>query len=414
MHICNYPYGRIEDINNACVIASYIVFNSGMDRILRDAGNFAVGQTIGTWISVPGISEEMIQKYQGRVISVVSLDGDGSFFIRVAFPQINFASSFTMMLTALVGNDVSTALQMKLIDIEFYNGALNEYTGPKQKMKDLRQLVNVYDRPIVLNMIKPCAGFSPEEGAKLFLASASGGVDLIKDDEILGSPSYNAVVKRTKLYLQMAEKVYENTGKKVIYLPNITGTPNQINDNAKAVIECGAKACLINFVFSGIDTLKEICDKYGDKLFIMSHYAGAAVMNSPHSGIANSILLGLLPRLAGASSQMTMAPKISAYENIYDLYQIVQSQNMPMQHINPIITTVGGGITPINQEWFQQKLGKDIIIGIGGAIQGHPAGTTVGAKAAMRAVSASANNIPLDEAAIDCPELQSAIKLWRN
>ena len=413
MQFCNYPYGRVENVENNSVIASYIVFNSNTNKILKDAGNFAVGQTIGTWTSVSGISDRMVEKYQGRVVSIVSVT-ETSFCIRVAFPQINFADNFTMMLTALVGNDVSTAIQVKLVDIEFYNEALKKYVGPQYTIEKLRQLTDVYDRPIVLNMIKPCAGFSPEEGGKLFRAVASGGIDMIKDDEVLGSPSYNTVAKRTKLYLKIVEEVYGSTGKRSIYLPNITGSPTQMEDNIKAIIECGAKACLVNFIFSGIDTLKEICDKYGNQLFIMSHYAGAAIMNAPNGGIVNKILLGILPRLAGADAQMTMAPKVNLDESVYDFYQIVQAQNLPMQHINPLITTVGGGITPINQEWFQKKLGKDIIIGIGGAVQGHPLGTSAGAKAVMCAVNAVAHDIPLSEAAHTCPELQAAIELWED
>lgn len=35
-------------------------------------------------------------------------------------------------------------------------------------------------------MIKPCTGYTPEVGAKLFFEAAAGGVDIIKDDELIG------------------------------------------------------------------------------------------------------------------------------------------------------------------------------------------------------------------------------------
>ncbi len=83
-----------------------------------------------------------------------------------------------------------------------------------------------------------------------------------------------------------------------------------------------------------------------------------------------------------------------------------------MGGIRPIVTTVGGGVTPINQAKIQEELGKEIVIGIGGAIQGHPLGTAVGADTAVRAVEATARGISLEELAHNHEGMRVALASW--
>jgi 2,3-diketo-5-methylthiopentyl-1-phosphate enolase len=262
-------------------------------------------------------------------------------------------------------------------------------------------------------MIKPCVGFSPEEGAKLFLESALGGVDLIKDDELLGSPKYNKVSKRVVTYLKASEQAFESTGKHTIYLPNISGTPKDLMDNAKAIIDSGAKACLVNYVFGGLDAARNLAEEFGDKLFIMGHYAGVSTFDSQYSGISDSVMLGILPRLAGLNSIMTMYPDFNDASSAFNFVKTVQSQRLEIPNLNSIVTAVGGGITPINQVQVQNEVGPNSIIGIGGAIQGHPSGTTIGAKTSMYAIESTANGISLEEASKTNEGLKIALNLWK-
>ena len=416
MKFCTNPFARPEALGEKCIIATYYASIPDYERALRSAGNFAVGQTIGTWVPVPGVTDEMIQRYQGRVLGVYDTcpleTNDKHFFIRIAFPSSNFGTSITQMMTSLVGNDVSTSLKVKLVDIEFSGGVPVGFCGPKKGIDQLREITGVYGRPIVLNMLKPCAGYTPEAGVEMFRQVALGGVDMVKDDELLGSPDYNKVSKRTALYLKEAELVFQETGHRTTYVPNISGSPAQMRENIRAVIGEGAKACLVNYVFGGLDTLYELNREFGDQIFLLAHYAGLSVMDSPDSGIGNGVFLGILARLAGAHGVMTMCPNPQNAAAMYDFYRTVQMQQLEIPGIPPVVTAVGGGITPVNQRWIQEALGIDEIIGIGGAIQGHPMGVVKGAKAAMLAVEATAHGIPLEKAAESSEELKKAIALW--
>lgn len=410
MNYLDKPFARREALTEPCVIATYLAVVPDRKTLLERAGRFAVGQTIGTWVAVPGISQEMIDRYQGQVLGIFEcgMSDDGvQCLVRIAFPTANFGGSLTQLMTALVGNDVSTSLRTRLIDLELTEGAA--FSSPKQGIGELRALTGAKGRPIVLNMIKPCAGYSPEKGAELFRAVALGGVDLVKDDELLGSPSYNEVAKRTKLYLHVADEVCAETGKRTVYVPNISGSPRQMRENVRAVIDEGAKACLVNFVFGGLDTLRELNEEFGDRIFLLAHYAGLSVMEG---GIQSGVFLGILARLAGAHGVMTMCPQKDDAAGVLELCRTAQMQRLPIPNLAPTVTTVGGGITQINQAWVQELLGRDIILGIGGAIQGHPMGATEGARAAMAAVRATAEGISPEAAAENCPALRECLRLW--
>ena len=409
MKYCAYPYDRPENAAGDYVTATYLVRGAGYANILDKAGAFAVGQSVGTWIKVPGISDAMVERRQARVVGIYPAGEEAE---GPAFPRENFGNSLAMLMTALVGNDVSTALGARLAGLELSQAAASAFPGPAQGIGELRKLTGVQGRPLVLNMIKPCSGFTPEEGARLFFEVARGGVDLVKDDELLGSPAYNPVAERTALYLRAAGEAGKISGRTSVYMPNISGPPSMMRKNALAIIDAGAKACLVNFVFCGLDALAELAEEFGSRLFIMAHYAGAGTMGSERGGVANSVFLGSLPRLAGAHAVMTMHPDRADPAAMLDFFATVQAQRLPMGRIRPVVTAVGGGVTPANQARVQEDLGKDLIIGIGGAIQGHPLGTATGAEAAMLAVEATAGGVPLEKAAEGHKGLKLALERW--
>ena len=408
------PFNNPESVyDGEYLIADYIVFGLDESAALMKVGSFAAGQTVGTWLPLPGITRDMIENYQARVIGLYMIPCDEPFcLLRVAFPFHNFGENFAMMMTALIGNDVSTALRIKLIDIEITGKALSFFSGPSQGIEGIRELVGVYDRPLVLNMIKPCTGFSPEKGAMLFYESGMGGVDIIKDDEVLGETPVSAAAKRVACYMKASDRIKSENGKAPLYIVNITDKPALMMKKARAVIDAGAKAVMVNFVATGPDSLSELTSEFGGRLFFLAHYAGCGIMNSSVQGISNPVLLGIIPRLAGADSVMTMYPGSPGNTGYLEYLQTIQKQKLPLGKIKPVMTAVGGGITPLNLGEVIRELGNDVILGVGGAIQGHSLGATSGAKAVMQAVDAAVRDIPLNEKAESSPELSAAIKQW--
>lgn len=409
------PYDHSVSIaDEEYVVATYLAFGITNETALKKAGQFATGQSVGTWLPLPGVTRDMVEHWQARVLAVYPLPAtESATLLRVAFPCRNFGESFSMMLTALVGNDVSTALRVKLMDLELTPSALKAYVGPRQSIEGWREATGVYGRPLILNMIKPCLGFTPESGAELFYQSGLGGVDLIKDDEVLGNTSISSVIGRLKAYHAAADKLKAETGKAPVYIVNITDSPKRMREHAKAVVGEGGKAAMVNFVSAGLDALRELTEEFGASLRFLGHYAGAGMLNSPQLGITGGVLLGTLARLAGADSVMTMFVNRADSPEAFECLQTVQRQKLPLGALKPIMTALGGGVTPLSIEGAIRTFGNDVILGVGGAVQGHPMGTTAGARAIMAALYGAMTGKPLAEIAADSCELAAAIKAWQ-
>jgi len=411
------PYDMPDNIcEGDFLIATYLVSGIGRSEIIKKAGSFAIGQSIGTWLPLPGITKQMIEHYQARVIGLYpfpEFPGNEAFFIlQVAFPSQNTSDSFAMMLTALVGNDVSTSLNLRLLDISMTPTALNHYKGPEQGVEGVRKLLGVTDRPLLLNMLKPSLGMHPDEAAALFYEIGMGGVDIVKDDEVLSSVPVSGVIDRVKAFTPVANRVYEETGNKMLYIPNVTSSPKHMRNDVLSAASEGCQAVMINFVETGLDALADLSEEFGDKMVIMGHYAGIDSMQSELSGISPAVVIGYLARLAGADMVMTMFAEKKDPSSYFNFIQTIQKQKMPLGRIKPILSTVGGGLSPLNVGKLIDEIGKDLVLGVGGAIQGHPMGAREGAKAVRAAMSSAVDGIPLDTAAQDCPALKKAIEIW--
>lgn len=403
------------------VIATYYIELDPDVDVIAKAKVMAIGQTIGTWIPVPGITDEMREHHMGKVVNVIDVpptelstnikEEKCTYLIQIAYPTINFGAQFPMMLTTLLGNDASTSAQVKLVDLQFPQSFVDEFNGPSFGIDGVRNLVGVKDRPLVLNMIKPCTGFTPEVGAKIFYETALGGVDFIKDDELLGNPSFCPAVERVKHYNDAAQRAYDETGKRTVYVVNITDCIDKVLDNAKRVVEAGARAVMINFATVGYDMLRTIADTI--QVPILGHYAGSGMFyEGDKSGMSSSLAIGKFPRLAGADIVMMNTP-YGGYPLKYQKYiQTANELALPYYNLKPTMPSIGGGVHPGIAEKYIKDLGTDIILSPGGSIHGHPQGASAGARAMLQAIDAVMNEVPLDEAAKEYNELQIALELW--
>jgi 2,3-diketo-5-methylthiopentyl-1-phosphate enolase len=392
------------------IIATYFYASrvAGED-IYEKAKSFAIGQTIGTWVPVPGITPQMKKKYGGKLVSIydippVELTTDepefNSHIIQIAFPDENFSPQFPMMFTTLMGNDVSTSAQVKLIDIKFSKKYLVAFKGPRFGIDGIYKYLNVGKRPIVLNMIKPCLGYTASKGAEIFKEIALGGVDIIKDDELLADTAYSSIVDRVKAYNSAANEVKDVTGHKTVYCVNITDRLDRCLENAVRAIEAGAEMLMVNFIASGLSTLQALSEDSRINVPILGHYASAgSITESCNTGISTPLLLGKLARMAGADIVLFSSP-YSTYPFLKRRYkQIADMHRLALGNLKTTMSAIGGGVHPNSAEKIVKDLGKDIMLAVGGAILGHPNGPLEGAKAMMQVAQTLGLGISLYEIA---------------
>jgi 2,3-diketo-5-methylthiopentyl-1-phosphate enolase len=376
------------------LVATYLAsLPEGREHAIAEA--FAVGQTIGTWTPVPGITDEMRATYGGRVVEVRPIEpgervggeeAPGWWVLRVGFPLANFGPSMPMLFTTLLGNDPSTSIGARLVDIDVPSSFAAGFPGPQAGIAGWRAIAGVPRGPLLLNMIKPCTGYPPEVGAGFVREVALGGVDWVKDDELLGSPAFNHVRDRARAYARTLDEVAVETGHRTRYIANVTGRVRDLVGNAAAAVEGRADALMVNGLALGLDAVAELVEsRPGVPVFV--HTAGVETFTGgARSGFGHALLIGKLLRLVGADGALTSTPFAPRPLPESVFRATVAGMRAPWLGLRPTIPVVGGGLTAAHVPDLVAALGEDVMIGVGGAIQGHPAGATAGARVVRAAI----------------------------
>lgn len=404
------------------VIATYYLETGVETDIVKKVSAIAVEQTTGTWVPVPEETPEMREKHVAKVVGIYEVPSHEfvvpsdlkarHFIFQLAYPTVNFGPQIPMLLSTVIGN-ISMSGKLKLLDLQFPKNFLESFQGPKFGTQGIRELLGIPERPLLNNMIKPCTGYTPEVGAKLFSQAIRGGVDIVKDDELIADPPFCPMEERIKLYKAEAERYFEETGNRVLHTVNITDRADKVKDNAKRALDAGANALMINYLTVGISALQGIAEDPDINVPILAHLDFAGTMyESPYSGMSSYLVLGKLARLAGADIVVYPSP-FGKFPFLKERYlQIGHHLLGKWLHIKPAFPMPGGGVMPAMVPAIIRDLGKDCILGAGGAIHGHPMGPVAGGKAMRQAIDATLQGITLQEAGEQHPELKSAIEAW--
>jgi 2,3-diketo-5-methylthiopentyl-1-phosphate enolase len=406
------------------IIGTYLVSYLAALPIPLIAPMLAVEQSTGTWVPVPGETMEVRRQHIAKVIGVYEVPDYEStvppnlqtrqWFVQIAYPEVNIGEQIPMLLTTVVGN-ISMGGDIKLVDIRFPKKYVAGFKGPKFGIAGIRKILGVEKRPLLNNMIKPCTGYRLKVGAELFRKAALGGCDIIKDDELIADASFNSALGRVKRYMEIEKQVYEEKGEHTLYTVNITDKIPNVFENARRAVELGCNALMINYLAVGFPVMQALAEDPSIDVPILGHMdvAGALYM-SPWHGLSSHLVLGKLPRLAGADIVVIPAPYGKAPVIDYKFRNVAKNLAFPLYHLKPTFPMASGGITPSMVPTVMATLGKDIVIGSGGGIHAHPKGPVAGGKAFRQAIDATMKGIPLSEYAKDHQELAISLKEWAD
>ena len=404
------------------IVATYFIEEKPETDIIKFTETLAVDMSTGTWTAVEGETEEMREKYAGKVLSVHEIPGyefevpddvcKRRYVATIAIPYVNIGSQIPMLLSTIIGN-TSVMGKIKLLDIELPKKYLADFKGPKFGIEGIRKILGVKERPLLNNMIKPCTGFTPEVGASFFYKAAAGGVDIIKDDELLSETAYNKRADRIKAYMEMAKKAYQEKGELTMYAVNITDRADRLLENAKRAIDAGANALMVNYLTQGLSSVRCLAENPDINVPILVHldFSGVLYAN-PYGGLSSHLVLGKLSRLIGAD--MIVYPIESGKYRLLDerYRQIAYDLVLPFHHIKRTFPIPAGGLHPGLVPKIIDDLGFDVVISAGGAIHGHPMGAIAGARAFRQAIDAVMAKASLNEYAKEHKELKVALSKW--
>ncbi len=397
-------------------IATYRSFDDKAD-FHKKAQSIAVGLTVGSWTDLPEARKAEMEKHLGKVLSVdvhEPAGGERYADIRIAYPDINFSRDIPALLVTIFGK-LSMDGKIKLIDLDVSEQFQSAFPGPAYGLQGVRDLLSVHDRPLLMSIFKSVVGHDLANLEDQFFKQALGGVDLIKDDEILFENPLTPLEKRVEVCMAAAQRAQQETGQKLLYAVNLTGPTSQLADNARKAINAGANALLFNVLAYGYDVLHELSKDSSINVPIAAHPAMAgAFYPSPHYGIGASVLLGKLMRLAGADLVLFPSPYGSVVMPKEENLAVKDALLAPSDKLRTSFPVPSAGIHPGLVPLILRDFGTDVVVNAGGGIHGHPMGTAAGGQAFRIAIDASLNGTPLREAAAKPGNepLQAAIDAW--
>lgn len=395
------------------IIATYLLHDE--KKPTKKAEEIALGLTVGSWTNLPELEQSQLRKHKGSVVSVETIPaekGDQS-LVRIAYPAINFSNDLPAILTTVFGK-LSLDGKIKLLDLQFDDGLKSQFPGPRFGIEGLRKKLNVYNRPLLMSIFKGVLGKDLAFLVEQLKQQALGGVDFVKDDEILFENELTPFEKRIVEGKKALQEVFDQTGHRTLYAVNLTGRTSQLKEKARKAAELGADILLFNVFSYGIDVLQELREDDEIALPLMAHPAvSGAFTSSPVYGLSHSLLLGKLLRYAGADLSLfpspygtvalekTKALSIASELTVEDVFK--KSFPVPSAGIHP-------GLVPL----LIRDFGNDSVINAGGGVHGHPEGARGGGLAFRQAIDTNLKGKLLAEGAKQHPELHTALNLWGN
>ncbi|MBT2695215.1 2,3-diketo-5-methylthiopentyl-1-phosphate enolase [Bacillus sp. ISL-55] len=396
------------------ITATYIVHDAKHNPEKKAEG-IALGLTVGSWTDLPELDQKQLKKHKGRVVSVegsgLDTNSETVATIKIAYPSINFSPDLPAILTTVFGK-LSLDGKVKLVDLEFGKELKKEFPGPRFGIEGIRRKLGVYDRPLLMSIFKGVIGRDMEFLLKQLKEQSLGGVDLIKDDEILFDNELTPFDKRITLGKEVLDEVYESTGHRTLYAANLTGRTTQLRDKARKAAELGADALLFNVFAYGLDVLQELREDDEIGIPIMAHPAVSGAFTSAEEyGFSHSLLLGKLLRYAGADFSLFPSPYGSVALEKQQAISIADALTAE-DHFKKSFPVPSAGIHPGMVPLLVKDFGIDSIINAGGGVHGHPGGAQGGGKAFRQAIETVLQGKTLEEGAIEHEELKIAIGLW--
>ncbi len=416
-------------MNQDRVLATYLVETP--HSLEQAAAVFAGEQSSGTFVSVPGETHALKERFGAQVQRITPLETvdspslPGSKAPRsesgrtryqrgevvLSFPLHNFGPSLPNLLATLAGNlyELQELSGIRLVDLELPQAFAERYPGPGFGIEGTRKLAQVYERPLIGTIVKPNIGLSIEELRKLVRELALAGLDFIKDDELHADPPYAPLAQRVPAAMAEIERVADQTGKKAMYAFNITGDLDELQRNHDLVKKHRGTCVMmtINCVgLAGVAHFRRHCE-----LPIHGHRANFGAMSRcPQLGISFTAYQKLC-RLAGVDHLHVGGLNSKFYESNEEVAQSITDSLTPMfggYRVMPAISSGQWAGTAVDT--YQATKTVDVIHLAGGGIIAHPAGTAAGVRSMQQGWEAALTGTPLEQYAATHPELRVAIE----
>lgn len=395
------------------------------------AETIAGEQSSGTFLPVPGETEELKARSRAKVrkIEALELVDQPSLMggrkprgstgplkyqraeVTLEFPLANLGPNLPTLVATVCGNlyELSDHTGCKLLDLELPPAFGEKYPGPQFSVAGTRRFAGVYDRPIIGTIVKPSVGFTPEQTAGLVRELGEAGIDFIKDDELQANGPQCPLKDRVAAVMRVINVLADRTGKKVMFAFNITDDLDAMFRHHDTVLAAGGTCVMVSLHSVGLPGLLELRRRCA--LPIHGHRNGWGMYcRHPLLGVEYPAWQKLW-RLAGADHLHVNGLQNKFWEPDDSVVRSIEACRTPLFRPDdtamPVVSSgQWGGQAP---ETYRRTRTVDLMYVAGGGIMAHPLGPAAGLRALQQAWEAAVQGIELDAYAATHPELRETI-----
>ena len=368
---------------------------------LADAAwNVAIGQSVGN----PSVrnkweNDELFLNHSCVILGTrkaMSETKEGE--VKIGYPVVNTdwaRDGVTHLLVQLMGGqlDIDTITACHLKSVDYPACVLSHFKGPAHGEAGIRKFTGVpEDKPLLGAIVKPKIGVDVATLVEIVKELVDGGVNFIKEDEIMANPPRCPIEERVPRVME----VIRNSGRNVIYAVCINADAPYLLERAKQVAALGGNAIHVNF-WAGMGVYKALRD-LDTGLFIHFQKSGDKILTSTRHDF--HIDWTVICQLAGMSGvDFIHAGMWGGYgsDSEEELRRVLATL-----HRWNVVPALSCGMHPGIVQAIVRRFGTRWMANCGGAIHGHPGGTLDGARAMRQAIDGDT----------DKPEYAAAIRRW--
>jgi ribulose-bisphosphate carboxylase large chain len=369
---------------------------------IRDAAwNLAIGQSVGN----PNVrnrweTNELFENHSCVVEGDESkLAAIKSGTVNIGFPIVNTdwaQDGVTHLLVQLMGGqlDIDSITACHLLKLDIPSAIVSaHFLGPKFGISGVRRFTGTLDdMPLLGGIVKPKIGVSVATLVDMVKELVAGGVNFIKEDEIMANPACCPLAERVPAVMD----VIRASGRNVVYAVCINADAPYVLDRAREVARLGGNAIHVNF-WAGLGVYKALRD-LDTGLFIHFQKSGDKILtDKSHRFHIDWKVVCYLAGISGVDfihAGMWGGYSCDEESELRDIMSVL--------HAHGVIPALSCGMHPGLVAAIVKRFGPDFMANCGGAIHGHPGGTLDGVRAMRQAINGE----------LDKPEYTAAIAKW--
>lgn len=387
-------YVKNIDLNENIIATYYLESKTDLEKATFE---LAIGQSVGN----PNVrnkweTDDLFIKYSCKIIHEKNELQDNSGIVKIAFPIINTdweKDGISHLLCQLMGGqmDIDNITKCHLLKLDFPEKITEQYfKKPKYGITGVRKYTNTFNKPLLGGIVKPKTGITPDVLLAMVKEMVEGGLNFIKEDEILSNPSFCKIEDRVPLIMKYLNERISEGFNPVVYAVCINADSPYLLERVKQVYDLGGNAVHINF-WCGMGSylsVRKLTDTFESDFFIHFQKSGDKILTSKTHDY--HIDWKVICQLAGMSGvDFIHAGMWGGYMND-DEEEL--KRVMEILHKYNVIPALSCGMHPGIVNAIVSRFGNDFMANCGGAIHGHPGGTLNGVIAMKQAIDKTFGN----------------------